>query len=101
MGDSTPAERRVFGQYRGVALNVPAFFARITLDCIVKAAVAQPMGRKSPGRHQSAAELMLPLRTRLESGQTVGDAVFDRRVVTGLKMQIRNPFEGAPIAAVE
>src|SRR5690606_34629912 len=70
-------------------------------DGPAKAFVLYPVGGPGGGGQEPAADLVLPLGTRLEAAQAMGDAVLDALVVTGLEMQAVELLPAAPVAAVQ
>ena len=70
-------------------------------DRVVELRVGEPMTRPRRMRSETAADLVLALRARLELCETLADAEIDALVIAGLEMQAVKISRAALVATVE
>ncbi len=91
----------MFEQFVAVAFDVATLVLQEAVDRVAKLGVRDPVAGPGQGRQETAAELVFALCAGIESGESLGDAIFDTAVITALEMEVAIIVVAAPDPAVE
>ena len=84
-----------------IIIHRGCFIFQVLAYCLAKTRVGDPVRGKSPGRHETAGNLVLTLGAGFEACEPMLDAVLDAGVITDFKMQAVVILITTPVPSIQ